>query len=128
MLKNIPPVLSPELLKTLCEMGHGDELVISDGNFPSHTVGKNAIVVRADGHGVPELLDDGRFEAANGFVTVTVDGDGTVTAMEENAAARAAWLAGRGGEEPPISPAETALELLADHEYRLCLLELGAAE
>ena len=43
-------------------------------------------------------------------------------------AARAAWLAGRGGEEPPISPAEAALELLADHEYRLCLLELGAAE
>ena len=77
---------------------------------------------------VPEQLDDGRFEAANGFVTVTVDGDGTVTAMEENTAARAAWLAGRGGEEPPISPAETALELLADHEYRLCLLELGAAE
>ena len=57
MLKNIPPVLSPELLKALCEMGHGDELVIADGNFPSHTVGKNAIVVRADGHGVPELLD-----------------------------------------------------------------------
>ena len=42
MLKNIPPVLSPELLKALCEMGHGDELVIADGNFPSHTVGKNA--------------------------------------------------------------------------------------
>ncbi len=57
MLKNIPPVLSPELLKALCEMGHGDELVIADGNFPSHTVGKDSIVVRADGHGVPELLD-----------------------------------------------------------------------
>lgn len=57
MLKGIPAVLSPELLKALCEMGHGDELVIADGNFPCHTVGKNAIVIRADGHGVPEILD-----------------------------------------------------------------------
>lgn len=57
MLKGIPPIISPELLKTLCEMGHGDELVIADGNFPSQSVGKNAVVVRADGHGVPELLD-----------------------------------------------------------------------
>lgn len=57
MLKNIPTILSPELLKALCEMGHGDELVIADGNFPSSSVGKNAIVIRADGHGIPELLD-----------------------------------------------------------------------
>lgn len=57
MLKGIPSVLSPELLKSLCEMGHGDELVIADGNFPCHTVGKNAKVVRLDGHGVPEILD-----------------------------------------------------------------------
>ena len=46
----------------------------------------------------------------------------------ENTAAREAWLADWEEEEPKISPAETALELLADHEYRLCLLELGAAE
>ena len=38
-------------------MGHGDELVIADGNFPCHSVGKDAIVIRADGHGVPEILD-----------------------------------------------------------------------
>lgn len=57
MLKNIPAILSPELLCALSQMGHGDELVIADGNFPSHSVGKNAIVIRADGHGVPELLD-----------------------------------------------------------------------
>ena len=55
MLKNIPKILSPELVKTLMEMGHGDEIVIADGNFPSETIGKR--VVRADGHGVPELLD-----------------------------------------------------------------------
>ena len=57
MLKGISPLISPELLKVLCEMGHGDELVIADGNFPSQSIGKNAVVVRADGHGVPELLD-----------------------------------------------------------------------
>lgn len=57
MLKGIPPILSPELLKVLCEMGHSDRLVIADGNFPSHTMGKNAIVIRMDGHGVPEILD-----------------------------------------------------------------------
>ena len=57
MLKGISPLLSPQLLKVLCEMGHGDELVIADGNFPAESIGKNAIVIRADGHGVPEMLD-----------------------------------------------------------------------
>ena len=57
MLKNIPPILSPELLKVLCEMGHSDRLVISDGNFPAASMGKHAIVIRCDGHCVPELLD-----------------------------------------------------------------------
>ena len=57
MLKGIPSILSPELLKVLCEMGHSDRLVIADGNFPSESMGKNAIVIRMDGHGVPEILD-----------------------------------------------------------------------
>ncbi|MBQ7296234.1 MAG: L-fucose mutarotase [Clostridia bacterium] len=57
MLKGISPIISPELLKALAEMGHGDELVIADGNFPCHSVGKNSVVIRADGHGVPEILD-----------------------------------------------------------------------
>lgn len=57
MLKGIPKILSPELLKVLCEMGHSDRLVIADGNFPSESVGKNAKVIRCDGHGVPELLE-----------------------------------------------------------------------
>ncbi|MDF2941885.1 MAG: fucU [Herbinix sp.] len=55
MLKGIPPILSPELLKVLCEMGHTDELTIGDGNFPGHTYGSK--VIRMDGHGVPEILD-----------------------------------------------------------------------
>lgn len=56
MLKGIPHILSPELLKTLCEMGHSDRLVIADGNFPAESIGKNAIVIHMDGHGVPEIL------------------------------------------------------------------------
>lgn len=57
MLKGIPKILSPELLKVLCEMGHGDRLLIADGNFPSASIGKNAIVIRADGHGGAEMLE-----------------------------------------------------------------------
>lgn len=57
MLKGIPKILSPELLKVLCEMGHSDRLVIADGNFPAESMGKNAIVIRMDGHGIPEILD-----------------------------------------------------------------------
>ena len=55
MLKGIPSILSPELLKILMEMGHGDTLVIADGNFPSNTCGQR--VVRLDGHNVPEILE-----------------------------------------------------------------------
>ena len=39
MLKGISPILSPELLKILAEMGHGDELVLADGNFPGTSIG-----------------------------------------------------------------------------------------
>lgn len=55
MLNKIPKILSPDFVKILMEMGHGDTIVLADGNFPSETNGKR--VVRADGHGVPELLD-----------------------------------------------------------------------
>jgi len=55
MLKNIPAILSPDLMKTLMEMGHGDEIVLADGNFPAASVAQR--LVRCDGHGVPELLE-----------------------------------------------------------------------
>uniref|UniRef100_UPI003FF06115 RbsD/FucU family protein n=1 Tax=Candidatus Fimivicinus sp. TaxID=3056640 RepID=UPI003FF06115 len=55
MLKGIPSILSPELLKILMEMGHGDEIVIGDGNFPAASNAQRPI--RCDGHGVPALLD-----------------------------------------------------------------------
>lgn len=55
MLKGIPSILSPELLKVLMEMGHGDELVIGDGNFPAASMAQR--LVRGDGNTVPALLD-----------------------------------------------------------------------
>ena len=55
MLKNIPKIVSPQMLKVLCEMGHGDEIVIADGNFPAETYGQR--VIRADGLGGEEILD-----------------------------------------------------------------------
>ncbi len=55
MLKGISQVISPELIKILMEMGHGDEIVIADGNFPAANMAQR--LVRADGLGVPLLLD-----------------------------------------------------------------------
>lgn len=55
MLKGISPLLSPELLKVIAEMGHGDELVIGDCNFPAASMGQRC--VRADGHSAVALLD-----------------------------------------------------------------------
>lgn len=55
MLKEIPKILSPDLVKYLMEMGHGDELVIADANFPAHRIGQR--VIRCDGHGVPIILE-----------------------------------------------------------------------
>ena len=54
MLKNVPKLISPELLKILCEMGHGDEIVIADANFPSANYGQR--VIRADGIGGAQML------------------------------------------------------------------------
>lgn len=55
MLKGIPRTISPQLLKVLAEMGHGDEIVIADGNYPAASNARN--LIRADGLGVPELLE-----------------------------------------------------------------------
>jgi len=55
MLKGIAPSISPELLKLMAEMGHGDELILADAHFPGHSV--NAKVVRADGVYIAALLD-----------------------------------------------------------------------
>ncbi len=89
MLKGISPVLSPELLKILMEMGHGDELVIGDGNFPAASMAQR--LVRLDGHGVPAVLDaimqlfplDTFVERPVGLMQVT-PGDDTVPVIWED--------------------------------------------
>jgi L-fucose mutarotase len=55
MLNGVPPILSPELMFVLIKMGHGDELVLADGNFPADANAQR--IVRADGHGVVVLLE-----------------------------------------------------------------------
>ena len=55
MLKNIPSIIPPDLLKILMEMGHGNEIVIGDGNFPAASYARR--LVRCDGHSVPDVLD-----------------------------------------------------------------------
>ena len=57
MLKGIPKLLSPELLKILCEMGHGDTIILADANFPAERFAKTAKIIRYDGIGCCELLD-----------------------------------------------------------------------
>ena len=54
MLKGVPRIIPPDLLRILAQMGHGDELVISDAHFPAHSISDN--VVRADAVGSPEMM------------------------------------------------------------------------
>ena len=89
MLKNIPPIITPELLKILSEMGHGDEIVIADGNFPAAANAER--LVRLDGHNVPEILHsvlklfplDPYVESAVGLMEV-VPGDDVVPHIWED--------------------------------------------
>lgn len=80
MLKKIPKILSPQLVKTLMEMGHGDEIVIADGNFPCHTLSQN--VVHADGlsgreilHALMELFPLDSYSTHQVFLMEVVQGD-----------------------------------------------------
>ena len=88
MLKNVPKIVSPQLLKILCEMGHGDEIVIADGNFPAETYGQR--VIRADGLGGEEVLDAvlsliplDTYATENFMLMETVAGDPTPTIWEK---------------------------------------------
>lgn len=55
MLKNIPPILGPDLLGILRAMGHGDEIAIVDANYPAD--GAGPVLVRLDGVSATEVLD-----------------------------------------------------------------------
>lgn len=87
MLKGIHPAISPDLLKTLAEMGHGDELVLADAHFPGRTF--NARVLRADGlpittllSGILELLELDTY-APPLVMMAAVEGDKLDPAVEE---------------------------------------------
>lgn len=75
MLKNIPSIISPEMMKALLEMGHGDEILLADGNYPCHSVG--IPVVRSDGHGIAEIL-----EAVLNFFPLDTFVEGNVILMD----------------------------------------------
>ena len=88
MLKNIPEIISPELLKVLCEMGHGDEIVIGDGNFPAASNARN--IIRADGISAAEMLDAilqlfplDQYDDNNFVLMQKCDGDDTDTSVWE---------------------------------------------
>ena len=55
MLKNIPPILSPDLLHALRAMGHGDEIAIVDANYPAESAGPP--VIRLDGLLATDVAD-----------------------------------------------------------------------
>ncbi len=55
MLKRIPLIISPKLMYMLMKTGHGDEILLADSNYPAES--KGIPVVRADGLGIPQLLE-----------------------------------------------------------------------
>ena len=84
MLKGLSPLLTPELLKILCEMGHGDEIVLADGNFPSEAIGQR--VVRLDAHvgtdvlkAIMSVFPIDTYSDPNAFLMEVVPGDNVET-------------------------------------------------
>ncbi len=89
MLKGVSKLISPELLKILAEMGHGDEIVIGDANFPAVNYGKR--VVRADGIGgtvllsaLLDLIPLDSYAEENFLLMEVVKGDDVVPAIWED--------------------------------------------
>ena len=75
MLKGVPPIISPELMHVLMKMGHGDEIVLADGNFPAESHAQT--IVRADGLGGPAIL-----EAILKFLPIDTFVDDPATVMQ----------------------------------------------
>jgi len=89
MLKKIPAIITPDLMKILMEMGHGNEIVFADGNFPAADYAQR--LVRCDGHTVTELLDAilpffplDTYAAASVGLMQAVPGDPTVPTIWED--------------------------------------------
>ena len=67
MLKGIHPAISPELLKTLAEMGHGDEIILADAHFPGHSF--DTRILRADGIDISLLCWMASFPSSSSIAT-----------------------------------------------------------
>jgi L-fucose mutarotase len=108
MLKNIPPILSPDLMAVMMCMGHGDELVLADGHFPAQSHAQR--LVRADGHGVAPLL-----EAILRFFPIDTFVEDVAIVMRP---------VGGMGPQPPIWAKYRALIKRAERrEIQLCAVE-----
>ncbi|RAP78543.1 RbsD/FucU family protein [Paenibacillus montanisoli] len=101
MLKGIPSIISPELMTVLMEMGHGDEIVIADANFPA--VSNARRIVRCDGHPAAKLL-----EAIMKFLPLDYAVEKPAAVMALNAG------------DPTPEVWQTYLQLIAEHETRVC--------
>lgn len=100
MLRGISPLISPDLLKALHEMGHGDELLLADAHFPGHSLGQR--VLRADGLGIPPLLDAiARLLAVESTAMMQTD-----SPSELDPALEAEYLAAIHRHTPPMNPPE----------------------
>jgi len=79
MLRNIPEIIPPDLMLALMQMGHGDDIVFGDINFPSYSMGQRCVY--AKGHRIPEFLD-----AILDFMPLDTFGDDCVTVMQPGGA------------------------------------------
>jgi L-fucose mutarotase len=105
MLKGIDPLLTPELLKVLAEMGHGDEIVIADANFTAASLAVGKPIVRLPGAGVERasqavlslLALDAAVAQPVAFMQVSEYPAGTLSALQRR---MLAWLQQAGHAEP----------------------------
>ncbi len=113
MLKGIPSILSPELLKVLMEMGHGDAIVIGDGNFPAASMGRR--LIRLDVHGASAVL----------LIVVALEQDDLVSLLTRRASTMVSVSSTAG--RLPVSP-QVAQEVDAAVGEALANVERHAGE
>ena len=111
MLKGIDPLLGPDLLHALAEMGHGDELTIVDANFPAVSTARR--LIRIDGIGAPAVLS----------AVLTLLPLDTFTDMP---AAVMAVVGDPGAVPPPVREFQAILDGVAGRPVRVATLERHA--
>ena len=86
MLKNLDPLLTPDLLYALRAMGHGDILTLVDSNFPADSVSTSTVhgeVIRLDGVGIPEVAQDSYVETPIRHMQVVGEPEATLEIHHE---------------------------------------------